>query len=136
MIKRAFRIPILIRSIALSGMATFPSAPALAAEPGDGAITGLSSLIQAGGPIMYPIVGLALVAIGVAVVKAVQFFRIGVGTTTSVQKALDLVRRHEPDRAVQELEKRKEPVAKVAAAAIRGWAARAVRAPGADSPAL
>lgn len=76
--------------------------------------------MQAGGPILYPIVGLALVAIGVALVKAVQFFRIGVGSTASVQKALDLVRRHEPGRAVDELEKRKEPVAKVAAAAIRG----------------
>ncbi len=94
--------------------------PAWAAPTGDSNISTFSELMVAGGPVMYPLFGFALLALGVVLVKAVQFARIGVGHTASVQKALALVRQHAGPRAVEELDKRREPIAKVAAAAIRG----------------
>ena len=69
---------------------------------------------------MYPLIGLIVLAMGVALVKAVQFMRIGVGNTKSVKKALELVRSHDADSGIAELEEQPEPIAKVAAAAIRG----------------
>jgi biopolymer transport protein ExbB len=95
-------------------------APVFAAEADGVAIASLSDLFRVGGLVMYPLIGLALVALGVAIVKAVQFSRIGVGSTRSVENALGLVRKHEAGRAIEELGKRKEPVAKVTVAAIRG----------------
>lgn len=103
---------------ALLGAPTMVST-AHAAE-GDGGLNSVADIITVGGPVMYPLFGFALLALGVVLVKAVQFVRIGVGSTGSVQNALGLMRDHAGDRAVEKLDKQHSPVAKVTAAAIRG----------------
>jgi len=100
--------------------AIFMAVPASAAPANNGTIASFSDLFRVGGPVMYPLIGLIGLAMGIALVKAIQFMRFGVGNTKSVQRALDLVHGHNPDGAITELDKRREPIAKVAAAAIRG----------------
>lgn len=101
-------------------VAVLAATPAFAAPANEGTITRFSDLFTVGGPVMYPLIGLIVLAMGVALVKAVQFMRVGVGNTKSVRKALELVRDHDADSGARELDKRREPIAKVAAAAIRG----------------
>jgi biopolymer transport protein ExbB len=90
------------------------------AADGDGSIESFSDFVAVGGPVMYPLIGFAFAALGVALVKAIQFMRLHVGRRSTVERALNYMRRHSPSRAMAELEQRREPVAKVTAAAIRG----------------
>jgi biopolymer transport protein ExbB len=97
--------------------------PVLAAESyasNDEVFGSISGFMKAGGPTMYPLFGFALLALGVVLVKAIQFIRIGAGKTHFVQDALSLVRQHDGAKAVAMLDKHHAPVAKVTAAAIRG----------------
>lgn len=94
--------------------------PAWAAVADDSAISTVSDFMRAGGPVMYPLFGFALLALAVALVKAGQFIWIGVGRTGIVQQALTMVRRHDSAGAIVLLDRNRSPVAKVTSAAVRG----------------
>lgn len=108
--------------LAITLFAATPAMAAAGAEAAEngGAIASVSDLFRAGGPVMYPLLGFALLALAVALVKAWQFVRIGVGKALFVQQALARVRQHDAAGAVEELDRHRAPIAKVTAAAIRG----------------
>ncbi len=93
-----------------------------AASTAGGTSSPLMQLIEAGGPIIVILVILALLALGVAIVKFVQFFRLGVGRNGFVHDCLNLIRDGKQGEALSALEGRSNPVAKVMAATIRGQA--------------
>ncbi len=99
----------------VAGLLSNSPAHAAAASP-------LMQLIDAGGPIIIILAVLALLALGVAIVKFVQFFRLGVGRNGFVHECLDLIRDGKSAEALANLEPRSNPVAKVMAATIRGQA--------------
>jgi biopolymer transport protein ExbB len=110
-------------AVAATGAMALAAGPALAAESyasNDEVFGSISGFMVAGGICMYPLFAFALLGLGVVLVKAIQFVRIGVGKTHFVQEALGLVRQHQGAKAVAMLDKHHAPVAKVTAAAIRG----------------
>jgi len=80
----------------------------------------LARFFEAGGPIIYILTALAVIALGVALVKFVQFYRVGVGRNGFVHEIVALLRRREDEQALALLEERRSPVARVMVAALRG----------------
>lgn len=85
-----------------------------------GAFGPLVRLIQAGGPLMYILAALAILTVAAALVKTVQFIWLGVGQSRFVAKKVELLRQKKAADAIVALDGRRNPVARVMAAAIRG----------------
>jgi biopolymer transport protein ExbB len=103
--------------------ASLPVPPLLAApEAVPPSVSPIQRFFEAGGPIIVILAVLALAALGVAIVKFVQFYRLGVNRAAFVPEALSLIRDGREGEAVENLEVRRNPVARVMAAAIRGKA--------------
>lgn len=115
-------MPPSLRNIAISTSFVLAATPASAAAPHEGATSPIVRLLEAGGPIIVILAVLALLALGVAIVKFVQFFRLGVGRNGFVHDCLNFIRESHPDDALRNLEGKKNPVAIVMAAALRGRA--------------
>ncbi|MEO1044770.1 MAG: MotA/TolQ/ExbB proton channel family protein [Pseudomonadota bacterium] len=77
-------------------------------------------LFEVGGPIIAILAVLALLALAVALVKFVQFARLGVGRSSFVGDIVPVIRNGRYADALNDLEPRHSPVAKVMAAAVRG----------------
>lgn len=82
----------------------------------------LQRFFDAGGPIIIILTVLAVIALGVAIVKFVQFARIGVGRREFVGEVIQSLRVDHWKEGLDALEKRPNPVARVMAAAVRGKA--------------
>lgn len=101
---------------------------AVPASAGSGAMTEASAssplgqFFEAGGPIMVILAVLAVLALGVAIVKFVQFFRIGVGRNGFVGNVVQRLRTDHWKDALDLVESNPNPVARVMAAAVRGKA--------------
>lgn len=97
---------------------------AAAAGPGAGPDVWASfgSFMDAGGALMWPLLGLALAVPAVALVKLVQFGRIGVGNRAFVPAMLDLAGSGRGGEAIEQLSAKPYPVARVMEAALRGRA--------------
>ncbi|MEM1133040.1 MAG: MotA/TolQ/ExbB proton channel family protein [Pseudomonadota bacterium] len=93
--------------------------PVLAATP-EAELSPVAQLFEAGGPIIVILAVLALVALGVSLVKFVQFARLSVGRSSFVADIVNTIRQGKHGDALANLEPRKSPVAKVMAAAVRG----------------
>ena len=91
-----------------------------ASQAPSGPLAPLISLIVTGGPLMYVLAGLAVLAIAAIVVKVVQFLWLGVGFNGFAAEMIDLIRQDRDDDATAALAKKRSPVAKVMEAAIRG----------------
>lgn len=101
-----------------AGLAAIPAHAAAAETPPTQAA--LPQLIEAGGPIIIILAVLAVVALGVTIVKLVQFYRHRVGRKAFMQGVLGLIRKGDNKAALGELEGYDSPVAHVMAAALRG----------------
>ncbi len=84
------------------------------------ALSPVQRLLAAGGPVIVILAVLAVLALGVGFVKFVQFVLLGVGRNGFVKPMIDALRAERPAEAATELEHRRNPVARVMAAAIRG----------------
>ncbi|MEO0983009.1 MAG: MotA/TolQ/ExbB proton channel family protein [Pseudomonadota bacterium] len=84
------------------------------------ALTPVMRLLSAGGPVIVILAVLAVLALGVGLVKFAQFIFLGVGRNGFVRRMIDAVRDEHPDDAIEQLDQRRNPVARVMAAAIRG----------------
>jgi biopolymer transport protein ExbB len=82
----------------------------------------LAEFFEAGGPIIIILAVLAVLALGVGIVKLVQFFRIGVGRSGFVPAVVRQLRENHWREGLSDLEERPNPVARVMAAAVRGKA--------------
>ena len=80
----------------------------------------LMRLLSAGGPVIVILAILAVLSLGVALVKLVQFLWLGVGRVGFVGATLARLRTNAPESVIAELDSRRNPVARVMAAAIRG----------------
>lgn len=80
----------------------------------------IKRLIDVGGPIISILIVLGLLTLGVALVKLVQFLWLGVGFSGYVAKMVDQLKMGCDEKALAELEDRRNPVARVMASAIRG----------------
>ncbi|WP_299321243.1 MotA/TolQ/ExbB proton channel family protein [Parasphingopyxis sp.] len=103
--------------LGLAGVAS----PALAAAT-DAPSSPLARLFDAGGPIIVILAILAVLALGVTLVKFVQFWRIGVGRAGFVADQVEAIKQNDIAGAIEALEARSNPVARVMAAAARGRA--------------
>jgi biopolymer transport protein ExbB len=106
---------LIFATAALAHHAPLHAAPPAPSSP-------LAQFFEAGGPIIMILTALAVMALGVAIVKFVQFFRIGVGRNNFVADVVKQLRVDHWKEALAELEPRPNPVAKVMAAAVRGKA--------------
>jgi biopolymer transport protein ExbB len=104
-----------VRTVAVVGCAAL-------AEPAHAAASPLAQFFEAGGPIIVILAALAVISLGVAIVKLVQFLRIGVGRHGFVAEVVKQLRVDHWKEALEGLEPRPSPVAKVMAAAVRGKA--------------
>ncbi len=77
-------------------------------------------LLDAGGPIIVILAVLAVLAFGVGLVKLVQFIFLGVGRNGFVRAIVETVRLGNDSDAIGTLDARRNPVARVMAAALRG----------------
>ena len=77
-------------------------------------------LINAGGPIIVILALLAVLSIGVALVKLVQFTWLGVGRSGFVSSMVEKLRGGDNTGAIRELDDKRSPVARVMAASLRG----------------
>lgn len=77
-------------------------------------------LLNAGGPIIVILAVLAVLALGVGLVKLVQFVYLGVGRNGFVHEIIEDVRDGEDEKAIRSLDERHNPVGRVMAAALRG----------------
>ncbi|MEO1729662.1 MAG: MotA/TolQ/ExbB proton channel family protein [Pseudomonadota bacterium] len=82
----------------------------------------MARFFDAGGPIIIILAVLAVLALGVAIVKAVQFVRIGVGRSGFVSEVVQKLRVDHWREGLDILEAKSNPVARVMAAAVRGKA--------------
>ncbi|WP_299322911.1 MotA/TolQ/ExbB proton channel family protein [Parasphingopyxis sp.] len=105
--------------VIVSGL-TLSAAAHAAVEAPAAEVSPLQRLFEAGGPIIVILAILALVALGVALVKFVQFTRLGVGRSGFVSGIVGSIQDNRYDDAVRDLEPRRNPVARVMVAAIRG----------------
>lgn len=77
-------------------------------------------LINAGGPVIVILALMAVLSIGVALVKLVQFTWLGVGRSGFVSNMVERLRRGDSDATIGDLDARRSPVARVMAASLRG----------------
>ena len=105
--------------VAVCGITT----QALATSPaGATSASPLERFFEAGGPIIIILTVLAVIALGIAIVKFVQFFRIGVGRNGFVADIVSKLRVDHWKEALKTLEAKPNPVARVMAAAVHGKA--------------
>ena len=98
------------------------AAAELVEEPAEAENAGspIMRLLEAGGPIIVILAILAVLALGVGLVKLIQFVWLGVGLNGFVHGIVGEVREGKDEQAIAELDKRRNPVARVMAAALRG----------------
>jgi biopolymer transport protein ExbB len=97
---------------------------AIAADPA-GALDRLAGLIAAGGPVMYAIAGLSVLALAVILLKGAQFLRLGRAGGDAVAEAVACWRAADGSRSLELLAWRRHPVAR-ALAHVVGVARRGV----------
>ncbi len=73
----------------------------------------LYKLIQQGGPVMYVLLGLSVLATTLILMKLFQFFRIGLFRTAFVEESLGALHAGGPAEALQVLKNKNHPVAQV-----------------------
>ncbi|MEM6266587.1 MAG: MotA/TolQ/ExbB proton channel family protein [Pseudomonadota bacterium] len=108
-------------SLAVIGVAAGATA-VHAAEPASATLSPLQRFFDAGGPIIIILAVLAVLALGIAIVKFVQFFRIGVGRNGFVSDVVKKLRVDHWKDALHMIEKKPNPVARVMSAAVHGKA--------------
>lgn len=84
------------------------------------AFTPVLEIIDAGGPVMIVLAILAVLALAVGLVKLVQFVWLGVGQRGFVHTIVEEIRAGMDEDAITTLDARRNPVARVMAAALRG----------------
>jgi len=90
------------------------------AEEAPSAASPIIRLLQAGGPVIVILAIMAVLALGVALVKVGQFLWLGVGRSGFVRRSVDTIRSGDEHGALNALDERRNPVARVMAAALRG----------------
>jgi biopolymer transport protein ExbB len=94
-----------------------PTQPAaLSAETTSGA----SDLIMTGGPVVWLLMVLSVVALTVILYKITQFFLLGVGRSAHVERAVSLFREGRKSEALAAVQGAKDPASVTVATAIRG----------------
>ena len=78
-----------------------------------------NTLLNQGGPIMYLLLGMSVLAVAVMAFKAFHFFRYRVFRTDFVGKAMQCVREENSDAALALLSKERSPVARVMETTVR-----------------
>lgn len=119
---RFVAVGVALIGIALGCGGALAAAPGAISAEGAAAVSPLERFFEAGGPIIIILAILAVLALGVAIVKFVQFFRIGVGKSGFVPGVVQQLRDDHWREGLTSLEKRPNPVAQVMAAAVRGRA--------------
>ena len=84
------------------------------------ALSPVMRLLNAGGPVIVILAVLAVLALGVGLVKFVQFLYLGVGRNGFVHRMVKLIKDGKETEAADKLETRRNPVARVMAASLRG----------------
>ena len=95
------------------------SEPAEEAAP-ETALSPVMRLLNAGGPVIVILAILAVLALGVGLVKFVQFIYLGVGRNGFVHRMVKLIKDGKDTEAADALETKRNPVARVMAASLRG----------------
>lgn len=106
----------------VGGISALSPSTAFAAGESVAAMSPLERFFVAGGPIIIILTVLAVIALGVAIVKLVQFYRIGVGRNSFVADVVKKLRGDHWRASLDVLEPKPNPVAVVMAAAVRGKA--------------
>jgi len=83
-------------------------------------LAGAMGIIDAGGPIIVILVGLSLLSLAIITAKVAQFTWLNLSARSFVQRASDRVKAGDLAGALSDLERRRNPVAKVMAAAVQG----------------
>lgn len=103
--------------------------PEVDAPAGDGfmaqaadSINSLLSLVEAGGPVIIILAALSVIALGIILVKLIQFAFLRVGRRGFVDRVVALARGGETDQALGLLNDEKGSLARVMEAAVRGRA--------------
>ncbi len=107
---------------AASDRADGAGAEAMAGEEAQTALSPIVRLLEAGGPVIVILAVLAVLALGVGLVKLIQFLWLGVGRAGFVHPLVDDLRAGDTGDVLDRLEARRNPVARVMAAAVRGRA--------------
>jgi len=104
-----------------------PADPALAGEPTSAGglfdpsfIARAEDFLEAGGPVVWILLACSVVALAIVLMKLWQFRRARLGDRTRAREAVTLLRRGDPQAALQRLAGSANPVAEVLARAIRG----------------
>ncbi len=79
----------------------------------------LFEFIDQGGPVMYALLAMSVLALAILLLKLVQFTRLGLRRTGFVDGVQKLVREGQADRALEALRSVRNPVARVLESAIR-----------------
>ena len=77
-------------------------------------------LLAAGGPVLFIIAGLSVLALAIVMLKLVQFGRLGLGSRGFIDAALAAWNAGEADRALSVLSSTRNPIARTMERAIRG----------------
>ena len=91
-----------------------------AVEVEEGLLAPFQRFMAAGGPIIIILVFLAIISIGVAIVKLIQFAWLGVGFSGFVKNCVEQLKENKGAQTLAALELKRSPVGCVMASAIRG----------------
>lgn len=101
-----------------SSLATPPPVETLPAPPTD-LLTQLQELMQVGGPVVWILCAMSVLALSILLIKLWQFARLQPESTKDVEQALALWKQHDSEAALKSL-KPHRPVSQLVAAAMRG----------------
>jgi len=79
----------------------------------------ISTLFQQGGPVMYVLLALSVLACTIILVKLMQFYRLRLGRAAFVDDVLASIVRREFDQATAQLQQQPGPVARVVESALQ-----------------
>lgn len=102
-----------------TGTETADTEPVEEAAP-QTALSPVMRLLNAGGPVIVILAILAVLALGVGLVKFIQFLYLGVGRNGFVHRMVELIKDGKDREAADTLETKRNPVARVMAASLRG----------------
>ncbi len=84
------------------------------------------TLVDKGGPVVVILLGLSVIALAIVLIKTYQFIVSQIRSRSFVESALDHLRSGEEDKALDMLEARRSPLAKVMSSAIHGLTAKSL----------
>lgn len=77
------------------------------------------NVFQQGGPVMFVLLTLSVLATAIILIKLFQFYRSGLRCVGFVESAISALQRREPARVLDDLQRQHSPVARVMESAVR-----------------